>query len=184
MNIQITGASGSGKTTLGKELSKKLKINFIDTDDILWVWEEKVQPYTIATDEKEACKILEYILLNNVSTVASGIFYPWSEKLIDMFDLLIVVETEKEIRKERIIKREYEMYGDRAKNGGDMYNQFNEFLNWALDYDNSDDESCSKNATYKWIKKFKCPVIYIYSNKNIKDEIEIVLKEIEKIKKF
>ena len=139
MNIQITGASGSGKTTLGKELSKKLKINFIDTDDILWVWEEKVQPYTIATDEKEACKILEYILLNNVSTVASGIFYPWSEKLIDMFDLLIVVETEKEIRKERIIKREYEMYGDRANNGGDMYNQFNEFLNWALDYDNSDD---------------------------------------------
>ena len=106
MNIQITGASGSGKTTLGKELSKKLKINFIDTDDILWVCEEKVQPYTIATDEKEACKILENILSNNVSTVASGIFYPWSEKLIDMFDLLIIVETEKEIRKERIIKRE------------------------------------------------------------------------------
>ena len=44
MNIQITGASGSGKTFLGKKLSEVLNYNFVDTDDILWVWDEDVQP--------------------------------------------------------------------------------------------------------------------------------------------
>ena len=34
---------------------------------------------------------IEKILLNNEGIVASGIYYPWAEKLIDYFDLLIVV---------------------------------------------------------------------------------------------
>lgn len=181
MNIQITGASGSGKTFLGKNLAKILKCNFIDTDDILWVWDKNVQPYTIAVSDDEACQKLKQILQRNNSTIASGMFYPWSETLINMFDLLIIIETSKEIRKKRIIDREYQMYGNRYKEGGDMYKQFNQFLNWAMEYDTSNDRLGSKKETNNWAKKFNCEVLYIDGNIKIEDKINIVLKKIREV---
>lgn len=183
MNIQITGASGAGKSFLGSKLAEILDVNFVDTDEILWVWGENIQPYTVPTTDEEACNLLKEILDNNKSTIASGLFYPWSESLINRFDLLIVLETNKEVRKRRIIRREYEMYGDRYKFGGDMYEQFNSFLNWAMDYDTSTDKLGSKKETDKWAQKFKCPVLYIDGSKLLKSKIDIILKEIEKINK-
>ncbi len=181
MNIQITGASGSGKTFLGKKLSEVLNYNFVDTDDILWVWDEEVQPYTIAVSDEESCKILKQILLKNNSTIVSGMFYPWSESLIPMFDLLIIIETNKEIRKKRIIEREFEMYGNRFKKGGDMYEQFNQFLDWAMSYDTSDDKLGSKRETDNWAKKFDCKVLYIDGSKPIGEKIKIILERIKEI---
>lgn len=181
MNIQITGASGSGKTFLGKKLSEVLNYNFVDTDDILWVWDEDVQPYTIAVSDEESCKILKQILLKKNSTIVSGMFYPWSESLIPMFDLLIIIETNKEIRKKRIIEREFEMYGNRFKKGGDMYEQFNQFLDWAMSYDTSDDKLGSKRETDNWAKKFDCKVLYIDGSKPIGEKIKIILERIKEI---
>lgn len=181
MNIQITGASGSGKTFLGKKLSEVLNYNFVDTDDILWVWDEEVQPYTIAVSDEESCKILKQILLKNNSTIVSGMFYPWSESLIPMFDLLIIIETNKEIRKKRIIEREFEMYENRFKKGGDMYEQFNQFLDWAMSYDTSDDKLGSKRETDNWAKKFDCKVLYIDGSKPIGEKIKIILERIKEI---
>lgn len=181
MNIQITGASGSGKTFLGKSLSKNLNCNFVDTDDILWVWEKNVQPYTIATSDEEAVKMLKQILQNNTSTVASGMFYPWAEPLIPLFDLLIIVETDKNIRKKRIIDREFEMYGNRFKKGGDMYEQFNQYLDWAMSYNTSNDRLGSKKQTDNWAKKFNCEILYIDGSKPINEKINIVLQKIEEI---
>lgn len=181
MNIQITGASGSGKTFLGKKLSKVLNCNFVDTDDILWIWDNNIQPYTLALSDEESCKILKQILLSNDSTIASGMFYPWSLSLIPMFDLLIIIETSKEIRKKRIIEREFEMYGNRFKKGGDMYEQFNQYLNWAMTYDTSGDKLGSKKETDIWAKKFRCEILYIDGSKSIEEKINIVLEKIKKI---
>ena len=35
MNITLIGMAGAGKTTIGKQLAKKLKMNFVDTDRLL-----------------------------------------------------------------------------------------------------------------------------------------------------
>ncbi len=182
MNIQITGASGSGKTFLGKTLSKILNCHFIDTDDILWVWKDNVQPYTITVSDEQACEILKNELINNKSTIASGMFYPWSEPLIDKFDLLIIIETSDELRRKRIIDREYEMYGDRFKKGGDMYEQFNSYLEWAMNYNYSNDKLGCKKETENWAKKFNCEILYLNGNKTIDEKINIIMKKIKKYK--
>lgn len=180
MKIQITGASGAGKTYLGKVLAEKTNSKYIDTDDILWVWDTNVQPYTIPISENDACKKLKFILNSSDRIVASGLFYPWSESLINEFDLLIVLETEKEIRKKRIIEREKTLYGNRYEEGGDMHEQFNSYLDWAMKYDESGDLLGSKKETSKWERKFKCPVIHINGAKSLKKKINIILKKINK----
>ena len=48
------------------------------------------------------------------------------------------------------------MYGNRFKKGGDMYEQFNQYLNWAMTYDTSGDKLGSKKETDIWEKKFRC----------------------------
>ena len=62
MNIQITGASGSGKTYLGRKLAKKIEYEFVDVDDLIWVWDEDTQPYTMSVSTEVACEKLEKIL--------------------------------------------------------------------------------------------------------------------------
>ena len=182
MNIQITGASGSGKTFLGKTLSKILNCHFIDTDDILWVWKDNVQPYTIAVSDEQACEILKNELINNKSTIASGMFYPWSEPVIDKCDLLIMMETSDDGRRKRSRDRAYEMHGDRFKKVGDMYEQFNSYLEWAMNYNYSNDKLGCKKETENWAKKFNCEILYLNGNKTIDEKVNIIMKKIKKNK--
>ena len=152
MNIQITGASGSGKTYLGRKLAKKIEYEFVDVDDLIWVWDEDIQPYTMP-----------------VSTEVS-------------FDLLIVVETDDKIRKKRLIKREYKMYGNRAKKGGDMFEQFNRFLNWAMSYEYSQSISGSRFETDKWALKFEDRVLYIDGSWPLYKKIKVIQKKLRSLK--
>lgn len=142
----------------------------------MWVWKDGIQPYTIAVDDEKACETLRNELINNESTIASGLFYPWSEPIINMFDMLVIIETDDEVRKQRIIKREYELYGNRSKKGGDMYEQFNKYLDWAMEYDYSNDKLGSKEETRKWANKFKGKILYLDGNGEIEENINIVLK--------
>lgn len=181
MKIEILGASGAGKTFLGDELSKKLNFAHIDTDDILWVWDDNIQPYTKSISDKEAnCKLYKFMMDNN-DLIASGLFYPWAENLIDYFDLLIYIKTPLEIRKKRIIDREIKMYGTRSLEKGDMEGQFKKFLKWACEYDYHSDPNGSKIESEKWIKKHKCPVLYLNGENNINENINTIINFINSI---
>lgn len=59
MNIQITGASGSGKTYLGRKLARKIGCGFVDVDDLIWVWDDNIQPYTMPVSTEVACEKLK-----------------------------------------------------------------------------------------------------------------------------
>lgn len=180
-NIEITGASGAGKTYLGSALASKLNATFLDTDDILWEWGDNIVPYSKATSEEEACKKMEKQMKNEGINIFSGMFYPWSESLNNDIDLLIIIETSDTIRKERIILREEKMYGERYKEGGDMHSQFENYLQWAMSYNYSDDKLGSKKETDKWKSKFKCPILIIDGNLKISEKINIILKKLKEI---
>ena len=178
MKIQITGASGAGKTYLGHCLSQKTGFIHIDTDDILWVWDKNIQPYTVSISEQEACEKLKHYIEGNKNLIATGLFYPWSEELIEDFDLVINLITSTKIRKQRILDREILMYGDRVSDDGDMYLQFQSFVEWACNYDSHDDKYGSKEATNNWIKKFNSPVITLDGSNSIEYNIEMIEKYI------
>ena len=65
--VALIGPMGVGKTTIGKKLSKKLEVNFIDTDQqivssygpIPEIFQSKGEPYFRELEEQELAKALQ-----------------------------------------------------------------------------------------------------------------------------
>ena len=65
--VALIGPMGVGKTTIGKKLSKKLEMNFIDTDQqivssygpISEIFQSKGEPYFRGLEEQELAKALQ-----------------------------------------------------------------------------------------------------------------------------
>ena len=82
--------------------------------------------------------------------VISGSLVDWGDELIPLFTLAIRLVTDTDVRIERLRKREKEEFGDRLLPGGDMYQNHQEFLEWAASYDTGDVNMRSKAKHDEW----------------------------------
>ena len=179
MRIHLLGPSGSGTSTLGKEIAKILNIPWFDTDDIFWI--KTNPPFSTIRDREERIKLLHDISENNKSWVISGSILRWGDFLKDSFDLVIYKYVDKEVRLERLIKREKVKYGTRIDVGQDMYETHMKFIKWAMDYDEGDIKMRSKLSETEWMKDIKCTILRLENNECIESEILTVMEEIKKI---
>ena len=124
--IHILGASGSGTTTMANVIALKYGYFHMDTDN--YFWRNTQIPFTEKRDVNERLEMMKKDLDEHIDVVSSGIFYPWGDELKEYFDYVICLDTDAEIRKKRLIEREWRMFGDRMLVGGDMHEQFNRFL--------------------------------------------------------
>lgn len=102
--IHIFGASGSGTTTLGKYISDKLGYYFMDTDDYFWM--PTNPPYSIKRDGSQRLIMMKNDIAKWKRVVISGSLVDWGDELIPLFTLAIRVETDTNVRIERLRKRE------------------------------------------------------------------------------
>ena len=156
--IHIFGASGSGTTTLGRALAADMGLVHIDTDDYFW----------LPTDPQYSTKrpIEERLRLMNADidaarrgVVISGSLTGWGDVLIPRFTHVIRLNTPTEVRIERLRQREYAHFGERIREGGDMYENHLAFLDWAAQYDAGDVTMRSKACHDEWMKQLPCPQI-------------------------
>ena len=154
--IHILGASGSGTTTLGRALAADMGLVHMDTDDYYW----------LPTDPKFTAKrpIDERLRLMNADidaadrgVVISGSLTGWGDVLIPHFTHVIRLTTPTEVRLERLRAREYAHFGDRIREGGDMYENHMIFLDWAAQYDDGDVSMRSKACHNAWMQQLPCP---------------------------
>lgn len=155
--IHIFGASGAGTSTLGRALAADMGLNHMDTDDYFW----------LPTDPKFTTKRLVSERLSlmqadidaaDKGVVISGSLTGWGDVLIPQFTHVIRVVTATETRIERLRKREYAHFGERIREGGDMYQNHLEFLDWAAQYDTGDVTMRSKACHDAWEKLLPCPI--------------------------
>ncbi|HEX3021110.1 MAG TPA: shikimate kinase [Lachnospiraceae bacterium] len=127
--IHIYGASGSGTTTLGRRICDELGYTFMDTDDYFWMPTNPM--YTTKRDREERIALMRNEIEKANNVVISGSLVDWGDVLIPLFTLVIRLETDTDVRIERLGIREKQMFGKRIEVGGDMYENHKEFIEWA-----------------------------------------------------
>ena len=174
--IHIFGASGSGTSTLGKELSGQLGYKWMDTDDYFWVPTEP--PFTTQREKSERVRLMKEDIEKYENVVLSGSLSGWGDALIPEFTLVVRIVIDKELRLERIKKRESERFGDRIAPGGDMYEHHLDFMEWASKYDTAGMNMRSKAKHDEWQKLLTCPLIVVDGADDLQKNCELIKKEL------
>lgn len=174
--IHILGASGAGTSTLGLALERAYGFKWLDTDDYYWL--PTNPPYSQSRPRDERLSMLKQDIVNFPKSVISGSLGIWGDELIPHFDLVIWVDTPTDVRVERLRRREFDRFGSRILEGGDMYANHEDFIAWARAYDVYMPPERCRVLHEEWISKAACPVIRLDGSKPIADlmrEVEWVL---------
>lgn len=155
--IHIFGPSGAGTSTLGRKICRELGYTFMDTDDYYWLPTDP--PYTEKRDVQERLRLIKEDIVKAEDVVLSGALSGWGDELIALFTLAVRLETETEIRLERLRRRERQAFGTRIDPGGDMYQNHKEFLAWAAAYDTGGVDMRSRARHDTWQKLLKCSLL-------------------------
>lgn len=163
--IHIYGASGSGTSTLGKKICDELGYKFMDTDDYYWL--PSNPKYTYRRPVEERLELMKNDISKADNAVISGSLTDWGDELIPLFTLAVRLETETNIRIDRLRKREKASFGNRIDVGGDMYQNHLDFIEYAKAYDNGGLEIRSKASHDEWQRLLLCKQIVLNGADNL-----------------
>jgi cytidylate kinase len=148
--IIVFGANGSGKTTLGRELARILNFKHMDHEDYAFV--ESDIPYTNGRSFEECAKLMLADINKYGSFVLTAVTGDFGMEIISKYDLAALLSAPIKLRLKRIERREYEMFGNRVLQGGDMYEQEMKFFDFV--------SSRPLSMIDDWAQTLKCPVIH------------------------
>ena len=173
--IHIVGASGAGTSTLGQALEREYGYKWLDTDN--YFWQPTDPPFIKSRPRKERIKLLTADIEKYSRCVISGSLGGWGDIFISRFDLVVFIDVSTDIRIERLTKREYERFGERVREGGDMYENHISFIEWAKNYDTMEPPERCRKLHEEWFEKLSCPLLRVDGTKSIDELLEQIRKE-------
>jgi adenylate kinase family enzyme len=175
--IHILGASGVGTSTLGKALSEKLNNNHLDTDDYYWL--PPKYSFKQARERSERQNLLMNDLKKYDNWILSGSLCGWGDIFIPFFDVAVYLWIPEDVRIKRLIEREKQRYGEDIEPGGNKYNQFLEFIEWASKYDEGDVNIRSKALHEEWLSSLKCPIVRLEGDLSVQERVKKILNTLK-----
>ncbi|MBQ9747168.1 MAG: shikimate kinase [Clostridia bacterium] len=172
--IHIFGASGSGTTTLARAITECFGYVHMDTDDYFWMPTDPM--FTQKRDKAERLRLMTSDIERYGSVVISGSLCDWGDALIPFFDLAIRVETDTPTRLARLRAREYRRFGDRIREGGDMFHEHEAFLEWAAKYDVAPPTMRSRAKHNLWQKSLSCPLLTVSGTAPLHETLAMLTK--------
>lgn len=172
--IIIFGSAGSGKTTLGKVVAKKLDLTYFDIDDYIWR-KDTDKPFTVMYTREEKINGLMSDISKGTNFVMAGSMDSFNSPFVPLFDLAIHITASVGTRIARINKREYEVYGERIMEGGDMYEEHCGFLDISARYDTDGSPCMSTHA--QWADSLPCKVLRLNGDDDLNKNVEIIVHE-------
>ena len=158
--IHVFGASGSGTTTLAKNIASSLRYAHFDADD--YYWEKTAIPYTKKRSVEERVLLLKADMAKCQRWILSGSMCSWGEVFIPLYELVIFIRLPKDIRLQRIERREIAKFGEEAiRPGGNRHELYKAFMDWAASYDEGGLSTRSLALHEHWLSKLTCPVLKI-----------------------
>lgn len=165
--IIIFGANGSGKSTLGRELARVLNYKYMDIEDYHFIKSEI--PYTVERSREDCLNLMLTDIERHRSFVISAVIGDFGEEISSMYDFAVFMSAPLETRIERIKQRACKQYGERIREGGDMYEQQLKFVDFVA--------SRSLSRIEKWAETLVCPIIYVDGTKSISKNTEWVIEQ-------
>ena len=103
MHIHVMGASGSGTTSLGRALAERLDIAHLETDDFFWLSTDP--PFTTPRDADRRIGLLLDEVARHEGWILSGSALKWGRPLEPLYDLIVFLRIDPELRMARIRAR-------------------------------------------------------------------------------
>lgn len=187
--IAIFGLNGGGKSTLAHALAKHTNYFEMDVEDYYfpeqresrkWALENRgvistehigELPFSTPRTKSEVQDAILKDIVMHPKFVLSGVTMNWCEEILSRIDIAFWIQTPLEERLKRIQSREEQRFGERVLIGGDMYTQQMEFRNVVKNRDPKLMEVCAE--------KLSCPIIVLNGMQPIKQNLEIILSNIE-----
>lgn len=178
--INIIGASGVGKTTLGALLASRLGIQHFDSDAYYHFPTDP--PYRLQRSPEERCTLLERDLSAHENWILSGGAGTWVPTPALDYTVVVFLYLPSEVRIERVLRRERELYGSRLMAGGDMEDDHAEFMRWTAGYDDSTAQGTNTLALHEaFLRKVSCPVIRIVEPISVEEAAARIADEFEHV---
>ena len=155
--IHILGASGTGTTTLGRAVAARLGLFHADADDYFWLPSDP--PYIAIRPPTERLARLLRDLPSAGGWALSGSAIGWAKPLEPLYDLIVYLGLDPDIRMQRLRARERERHGARIAPGGDMAQAHAAFMTWAAAYDTAGAEQRSHSSHTAWLATQAAPVL-------------------------
>ena len=175
--IIIFGASGAGTTTIGRALAEKSGFRHFDLDDYFWMWDTAV-PYTFHRPRASRVALLHREIADCTYFVMSGSMNDWEESFVPLFDMAVFVLTPPAIRIERLHRREFLEFGDRIFDGGNMYDNHRDFIDWAKSYDDGLPPQRCLKVHEDWGETLPCPVLRVDGAEDIRANVEFISEQL------
>ena len=173
--IIITGSAGSGKTTLGKIVAEKLGFHFVDIDDCIWRFDTEI-PYTKMYSKEEKIANLNNAIKDCEFFVMAGSMDSFHEHFDDKFTLSILLNADAKVRVQRANARAIRVFGNRAKEGGDYYENHQKFLVDLAGYDLGYGSTTLQKHT-AWLNSLPCKTLFLDGEKPLEENAQLIVNE-------
>lgn len=173
--IIIFDPAGSGKTTLGRMVAQQFGFVFVDIDDYIWRKDTQIPFSVMYSCSEKISRLMDAISLTDCFVMA-GSMDSFHEHFDPFFALAVHLTAPVEVRVARVHQREYEEFGDRVLEGGDMHEAHKRFLDDVASYDYGGG-STSLALHTKWAESLQCPVLRLDGSGELLNNLRIVVEK-------
>ena len=168
--ILICGLNGTGKSTLGKALSEQIGYHFIDSENLFFERNEENESYHSPRSKEDAVKKLMNEVKKHKNFVFAAVKGDYGEEILPLYKYVFELKVPKNERMSRIKNRSFIKFGERMKEGGDLYEAEEAFFKLCEERD--------EDYTEKWAKTLNVPYITLDGTKTTEENTDIILKYI------
>lgn len=180
MKIHIFGASGTGVSTLGMALANVLELTYLDSD--AFFWEPSDPPFTQRRAPLLRHTLIQKELQQEEDWILGGSIINWAQDVFPKFDLVVFLWIPAPIRLARLKQREIARYGEIILTNPERNKLFNEFMNWAADYDQGRGiANRTLKAHQNWLTQQDVPILNIEGDYTTSERMNLILDELQKL---
>lgn len=173
MGIMVCGLNGCGKSSVGRALADKIGFHFIDNENLFFSGTDANEPYANPKSREEVEMLLMGEVQEHDDFVFAAVKGDYGKAIIPLYKCVILIGVPKEIRLQRVRNRSFQKFGNRMLAGGDLFEQEESFFKMI--------ESRHEDYVENWVKTLNCPVIKIDGTKPVEENVEYIIKRINKL---